>query len=74
MPLLLVSQELWKSYPANKWLKDAFSSVTTAADFPRHLVLQVEHEELPAGNYFINPTFLHFEGIQPFVIDFGVLQ
>ena len=72
MAYIEMSEQLWQKYWVRELLRATFDVRSIVIKRYGTLYIEVYHEELPPGDYTINPLCYCFEGIKSFIIDFGI--
>lgn len=72
MALLVVHRDIWGDDFYRTLLQHTFSSISVMERYADRLVIRVWHEELPDDNTIIEPYFIQFDGVYPFVLDWGI--
>lgn len=74
MALIIVHDELVRDKQMFEYLKDSFDTMETVAhdDIRKVTTFRVSRPEIPKDDTVIDPLFIHFYGVKPFIIDFGL--
>lgn len=72
MALLQISREIVSDGELFDLIANSFDSLEQVEQKVHHIVFRVQNEEIPKEDKVICPDMCRFDGIKPFIIDWGL--